>query len=183
MTAVDPREEHVADFTPADNHTMVVTDSIDRKELTRLGFGTATARAAARAITVDSKYAGFTFGYNRPPVVAAAVDFLAAIRRAHEHEGVRQVYLASSAANAPAALLALARVPDLVDRAVLPLGAFEFSNVTTFADPNFLPGALKYGGTQGLLSLCDRAKIALLPETATRDQVLRMLTSPTIPHP
>ena len=33
-------------------------------------------------------------------------------------------------------------------------GGFRFANLTSYRDPNFLPGAVKYGDLPGLLSLC-----------------------------
>jgi hypothetical protein len=51
------------------------------------------------------------------------------------------------------ALLARALAGDTITRASIDLDGFDFDRVTSPSDERLLPGALKYGGVHGFLSL------------------------------
>jgi hypothetical protein len=110
---------------------------------------------------VDSAYCGFTFGYNRPMLSNRVRDVLTAIAGLVHNESVRRVQLVGTGAAGPWVLLARAMAGDKVDRTVVDLGGFNFGRISATNDPNYLPGALKYGGTGGLAALGAPARLTV----------------------
>ena len=53
----------------------------------------------------------------------------------------------------PWAAAASARAGDAVSRAIVDTGGFRFASLTSYLDPDFLPGAVKYGDLPALLAL------------------------------
>jgi hypothetical protein len=109
----------------------------------------------ARMAKTSSPYAAYTFGYN-PPLFARRVhDVLTLIRFAQSHsfapERVDLMGLGGAGAWVAAAC---AQAGDAVDSVALDTEGFRFATLTSYDDPRFLPGAVKYGDVPGLLSLC-----------------------------
>jgi dienelactone hydrolase len=115
-------------------------------------FGTGEF-APAKARAVDPKYAGFTFGYNRPLVAERVHDILTAVAYARYHKGTRAVHLVGLEEAGPWVLLARGLCGDKVMRTAADMNQFRFENVRTTGDPMMLPGALKYGGLPALAAL------------------------------
>jgi hypothetical protein len=117
--------------------------------------------AGAKPAAVDEKYAGFTFGYNRPVLANRVHDILTVIACAKSREGARKVYLLGHEAAGPWVVIARALAGDLVDRTAADLNQFRFEGVRSNEDEMMLPGALKYGGLPSFAALCAPGKLLL----------------------
>jgi len=120
-------------------------------------FAAHNARAASETIDGYSKqkYSGFQFAYNRSPLASQVHDLLTELAFARQWKGTRQVDLVAFSKSGPTALLARGLAGNVITRAAIDLASFDFDQVTDAHDPMMLPGALKYGGIQGLIPLCD----------------------------
>ena len=126
-----------------------------------------TGAAAEGSMPVDAgrhgNYFGYTLGYNRPLVAERVHDVLTAVGYARGMEGVRSVRLYGEDGAGPWVILALALARDGVDRTMADLDP-AFDAVASLDDPNFLPGARKYGGLAAFAALCAPAQLILLPD-------------------
>jgi hypothetical protein len=102
---------------------------------------------------VDSKFAGYTFGYNCPLLADRIQDILTAVAYA-KGLGIKKVYLVGTGKAGAWVLLARALCGDAVDRCVVDMDGFRFDKVTKTNDEMMLPGALKYGGLPAFAALC-----------------------------
>jgi hypothetical protein len=102
---------------------------------------------------VDAKFAGFTFGYNRPLLAQRVHDILTAVAYVRGHEKTKQVDLVGFEEAGPWALLARGLCGDAVARTAADVHGFRFEQVKAGDDPMMLPGALKYGGLPALAAL------------------------------
>src|SRR5262249_2339691 len=102
---------------------------------------------------VDQKYAGFTFGYNRPLLANRVHDILTAVAFAQGNERTKKVYLVGFDEAGPWVLLAGGLGGDAVVRTAADFNQFRFENVHTVSDEMMLPGALKYGSLPALAAL------------------------------
>jgi hypothetical protein len=102
---------------------------------------------------VDAKFAGYTFGYNRPLLANRVHDVLTAVAAAREDDQVKTIHLVGFDAAGPWVLLARGLCGDAVDRTAADCNGFRFENVRTTTDDMILPGALKYGGLPALAAL------------------------------
>ena len=62
----------------------------------------------------------------------------------------------------PLVAAACALAGDTVDKALIVSDGFRFENITSYRDPNFIPGAVKYGDLPGLLNLASSQQIWLV---------------------
>src|SRR5262249_40852743 len=85
---------------------------------------------------VDPKYAGFTFGYNRPVLAHRVGDILSAVAHARDQLKARKIHLVGFDRAGPWAVLARALCGDAVDRCAADLDGFRFEDVTGTADEN-----------------------------------------------
>jgi dienelactone hydrolase len=107
-----------------------------------------------RRVDKSRDYAGFTYAYNHPLFSKRVHDLLtviAAIRSLPERP--EKVHLIGTGGAGPLAAVARARAGDAVDRLAVDTGHFRFANLTSIDDPDFLPGAVKYGDLEALLAL------------------------------
>ena len=102
---------------------------------------------------IDKKFAGYTFGYNRPIASEKVRDLLAVVSAVKGSPKTKRVLIYGQGESGPVALLAAARSRDLVEAAYCDLGEFSFSGITSTADPMLIPGALKFGGLGGAAAL------------------------------
>ena len=104
--------------------------------------------------TVNPRFAGYTFGYNRPLVAQRARDILSAVAFAKVAlPGVKQVHLLGEGTAGPWVLLARGLCGAAVTKTAADMNRFRFEKVTTTTDPMMLPGALKYGGLGAFAAL------------------------------
>ena len=107
----------------------------------------------AKPPPVDKKYAGFTFGYNRPLLASRVHDVLTAVAFAKSHEKTKAVYLLGLEQAGPWVALARALCGDSVRRTAVDFNQFRFEDVKTTDDAMMLPGALKYSGLPAFAAL------------------------------
>ena len=104
---------------------------------------------------VDGKYAGYTYGYNRPPLAQQVRDALVAVHYAWARNMTPpSVYMVGWGSMGPVAVLAGALASGRVWKVAADLDRFRFEDITDPADPRMLPGAVKYGGLGAFLALC-----------------------------
>jgi hypothetical protein len=108
---------------------------------------------------VNAQYAGFTFGYNRPPLAQRVHDILTAVAYAGGHEKTKAVHLAGFEKAGPWVLLARGLCGGAVARTAADWDRFRFEKVRSTDDEMMLPGALKYGGLPALAALAAPAEL------------------------
>ena len=99
-------------------------------------------------------YAGYTLGYNHALFAQRVHDVLTLVAFAGSHLNSKNVQLVGM--NGAAAWVASATflADGMVSHAAVDTSGFRFSNVSHYRDPDFLPGAVKYGDLPALLALC-----------------------------
>jgi len=120
--------------------------------------GTGELAGATRA---DSRFPGFTMGYNRPLVGERVHDILTAISFTKAHPQSKEIRLVGWESAGPWVVLARSLAGDAVVRTAADLNGFRFESVRTNDDPMMLPGALKYGGMAAFASLCAPGELFL----------------------
>jgi hypothetical protein len=115
-------------------------------------FGTGEL-ASDMASAVDPKFAGFTFGYNRPLSAQRVHDILTTVAYVRGHEKTKAVDLVGWESAGPWVLLARGLCGDAVARTAADVNQFRFEKVRLTDDPMMLPGAQKYGGLGTLTAL------------------------------
>jgi dienelactone hydrolase len=108
---------------------------------------------------VDAKFAGYTFGYNRPLLAQRVHDVLTAVAFAHSHEKTKKVHLVGWDEAGPWVLLARPLCGDAVERTAADYAGFMFEKLRSTDDPMMLPGALKYGDLGALAALAAPAEL------------------------
>jgi dienelactone hydrolase len=106
-----------------------------------------------KPLPVNAKYAGFTFGYNRPLLAQRVHDVLTAVAFARGRKETKKVNLVGWEKAGPWAMLARALCGDAVTRTAADGDGFRFEEVRATDDERMLPGALKYGGLPALAAL------------------------------
>ncbi len=110
---------------------------------------------------VDPKYAGFTFGYNRPLLANRVHDILTVVAYARGKTAVERIDLVGWDKAGPWVVLARALCGDAVGRTAADVNRFRFDSVRTTTDDMILPGALKYGGLGAFAALCSPGELFL----------------------
>jgi dienelactone hydrolase len=109
--------------------------------------------------SVNDKFAGYSFGYNRPLVAQRVHDILTAVAFAKARKEPATVHLIGFEQAGPWVLLARALCGDAVARTVAEGNEFRFEKVRTVNDEMMLPGALKYGGLYAFAALAAPAEV------------------------
>jgi hypothetical protein len=102
---------------------------------------------------VDARYAGYTFGYNRPVLANRVRDILTAVAFAKSMRKCKTVHLVGFEEAGPWVLLTRGLCGDAVTRTAADVNQFRFEKVTRADDVMMLPGALKYGGLPAFAAL------------------------------
>jgi len=103
---------------------------------------------------IDARYAGYTFGYNRPLLAEQVRDIVCSVALAKHVIGAEKVYLVGWESMGPAVVLAKAICGDAVDKVAADLNQFRFDRIDKTDDPMMLPGGVKYGGLGAFAALC-----------------------------
>jgi dienelactone hydrolase len=103
---------------------------------------------------VNTGYAGYTFGYNRPVFAQRVRDILSAARLAKSHPSCKKLHLVGWGQAGVWVAAARALCGDEVARTAVDLNQFRFDSIKSVADEELLPGAVKYGGVSAFLALC-----------------------------
>ena len=107
-----------------------------------------------RRVENSRDYAGFTLAYNRPLFAERVHDLLTVIAAMRfGADSPERVFLIGTAGAGPIAAAARAKAGSAVDRLAIDTGHFRFANLTSIDDPDFLPGAAKYGDLPAMLAL------------------------------
>lgn len=110
--------------------------------------------------------ASLTYGYN-PTIVARRVreaNLALVVLRQLARQGRVGVVGAKGAEAYTAGLVALER--ENIDAVLLESGAFRFGSLDSWRDPDFVPGAVKYGDLPGLLALVSPKPLLVAQGTA-----------------
>ena len=108
-----------------------------------------------------ARYAGYTWGYNRTLCAERVRDVLTAVAYARGLPGATSVRLAGLGDAGPWVILARALAGEEVARMVA-APAWTFAAIDSLDDPNFLPGALRYGDLPHFLALGAPGAIRIL---------------------
>lgn len=135
------------------------------------GLGEWKADASApdenRRVSEDRNFAGYTYGYNSPLFVQRVHDILTVIGMTHAHaEPGGQIDLVGVHGAGIWVAAAAAQAGPIVDRVAVDTEGFRFADLSSYSDPRFLPGAVKYGDVPGVLGLLEKRPIWLAGESA-----------------
>ena len=122
--------------------------------------GEAGAPAARIRVKNDATFFGYNTGYNRTLFAERVSDVLTAIAFARQLNGSR-IDLAGRGQAGLWALAARALAGEAVTRTAVDVGGFDFDQVRDPLDDRLLPGAVKYGGINGLASLASSGRTAV----------------------
>lgn len=100
------------------------------------------------------RFSGYTFGYNHPLFVKRVHDVLTLIKHASSDSNSK-IYLVGMGSQAgPIVTAARSQAGNAVLRTFVDSKGFRFETLKRQDAPQFVPGAVKYLGMDGLLSLC-----------------------------
>ncbi len=109
-----------------------------------------------RKVGNDRDFAGYTFGYNRTLLGHRVHDLLTLLRFIRDSDRrPKQVHLVSRDGATPYVAVAGALAGNHVDKVLIEDADFRFAKIRSWRDPNFLPGAVKYGDLPGILKLVE----------------------------
>ncbi len=142
-----------------DNGFAVISaDLIGQGEFTADGLALAKARMVnckyAQPNETWGRYAGYTYGYNRPLFSQRVHDLLSLVAYASNGKPTAEhidIVGLGGAGHWVAAARAIAG--NAIDRAAIDTAGFRFANLTAIDDPDFLPGGAKYNDLPGMISL------------------------------
>ncbi|MCA9075671.1 MAG: acetylxylan esterase [Planctomycetaceae bacterium] len=117
------------------------------------------------------RFAGYTFGYNHPLFVRRVHDVLTmlAFVQRHERQPKSIDLIGTGQSTGPVIVAAQSQAGNAVSRTFADIGDFDFQQLTRSDDPMFVPGAVKYLGIEGLVSLCNLRSL-----TITGDRPMRV---------
>jgi dienelactone hydrolase len=102
----------------------------------------------------NREYAGFTYGYNAPLFARRVHDVLTLVSFVvHDEHAPREVTLVGVNGAGPVVAAARARAGSTLHRTIVDTRGFRFATLKSYRDPDFLPGALKYGDLPAFLAL------------------------------
>jgi len=134
----------------------------------------------ANAISSNQNYAGFIYGYNRSTLANRTHDLLTVIALCKSTPRIKQINLIGAGQVAVATLIAQAVAGDCIDRSALDLAGFDFDRITDPLDPQLLPGALKYGGINGIAALCTHGHTMIYGARRDKDSYSRAFGTPSL---
>ncbi|HUG20650.1 MAG TPA: alpha/beta hydrolase family protein [Planctomycetaceae bacterium] len=110
--------------------------------------------AEQRVVKNPRESAAYTFAYNDTLFVRRVHDLLTLLAwiRGDEHQP-KKVHLIGVSGAGPVAALARAIAGDKIDSAAIDTKGFRFTSLTSYRDPDFLPGVVKYGDLPAILAL------------------------------
>ncbi len=117
-----------------------------------------TGATKNRKVENPREAAAYTYGYNSPLLVQRVHDLLSVIKMVQTNPDYKTEKIALAAGPGATAVSALTAAAAAMSADALTAYScdettFSFSKLTDIYDPNFLPGALKYGDLRGLTRL------------------------------
>jgi hypothetical protein len=120
-----------------------------------------------RRVKDDRNFAGYTYGYNSPLFVQRVHDIMTVASVAHsQRQSGERIALVGVNGAGPWVAAAMVLIGDAADAVAIDTEGFRFANLTDYADPQFVPGAVKYGDLPGLLNLLGKRPVWLGGESA-----------------
>jgi hypothetical protein len=128
------------------------------------------------AIPVDGTYSGYTFGYNKTTIAQRVYDILTAIAVVRNEPQLKKLHVVGTGDAGLWRLLAGSRLEERVDTLIVNLNGFSFADTAKTSDPNYLPGALRYGdvGGLGMLATPKRLIVGGVEEDSATAQQLKL---------
>lgn len=128
------------------------------------------------AIPVDETYSGYTFGYNKTTIAQRVHDVLTTVAAVHKGPDGKKLHLAGTGDAGIWCLLAGTLLENAVDSMTVNLDGFSFEDISRTSDPNYLPGAMRYGdiGGLGLLSRPKQLVVGGVPEDSRTARRLKL---------
>ena len=109
---------------------------------------------SARVVKNPREFAGYSFAYNHTLFARRVHDVMSLISwvSGFEEEKPQEVMVVAVGGIEPIALAALSQING-VKSITLENNRFRFADLKSYRDPNFLPGAVKYGDLPALMKL------------------------------
>ncbi len=130
------------------------------------------------------RYAGYTFGYNHSLFAKRVHDILTMVKCVQtDGRKTAQIHLVGIGPGAGSWVLAArSQAGDAIEQTFADPRGFRFQQVQRHDDPQFVPGAVKYHGLDGLLSLCAPHVVATsMVEAHPYDIAIRTYTAAGAP--
>jgi dienelactone hydrolase len=107
-----------------------------------------------RVVKNPREAAAYTFCYNDPLFARRVHDILTLVSwvRNDEH-AARHLHMIGLSGAGPLVAAARAIAGGAIDKVAIDTDGFRFAELTSYRDPDFLPGAVKYGDLPGMLAL------------------------------
>ena len=116
-------------------------------------LGTREPPTQTRRVRTTRPFAGYTFTYNDTLFAQRVHDILTLIAFISAEDSSRTIDLVGVHGAAAWTAAASAVAGDAIRRLAVDTEAFRFVNLSSYREPDFLPGAVKYGDLPGALSL------------------------------
>ena len=126
-----------------------------------------TLDAQRSAPTTNRQVPAFTFAYNHTLFAHRVHDVLSLIsymRTDRRSKKEMKLILVGTGGAGPIAATAGAIAGDAVQQAIIDTQGFRFASITSYLDPNFFPGAIKYGDLPAILALNVPRPLVLIGE-------------------
>jgi hypothetical protein len=144
---------------------VVGVDLFGQGEFTADGKPISEAGLAGKENKSWNGYAGYTFGYNYSVFSKRVHDILSVIALAkYGNHPVDAVHLVGLGGAGHWVAAARAQAGDAVARTVIDTTGFRFAKLTSFSDPDFLPGGAKYLDLPGMIALAAPGELWLAGE-------------------
>ena len=118
----------------------------------------------ARVVKNPRVLACYTHCYNDSLFARRVHDLLTVFAFVRADDRAKQLHVVGLGGAGPHVALASAIAGGAVNRRVIDTEGFRFDSITSFRDPAFLPGAVKYGDLPAMLSLSAPHPLTLLGE-------------------
>ncbi len=114
--------------------------------------------------TVANKreFAGYTHGYNHSVFARRVHAVLNLIRKAKRNHPDAAIELVGTAGAEPVVVAAGVIGIKSISSVTIDDDSFRFADITSYRDPNFIPGAVKYGDFPGLIELLPKKKLKMM---------------------
>ena len=106
------------------------------------------------------QFSGYTFGFNHCLFAQRTHDLLSVVDYTGQLGDVHLIGLGKTAG--PLVAAACSQTSQKIDRCIIDLADFRFAELNRHDDPMFVPGAVKYFGVDGLISLAAPVPVVVL---------------------
>ena len=109
--------------------------------------------------------AAYTYAYNHSLFVQRVHDVLTLIAFVNGDEhAAKEIHLVGTGGMGPIAAAARFQSGKVVSKAIIDTAGFRFVNLKSWRDPQFFPGAVRYGDLPGMLALNAPGELCILGE-------------------